>query len=216
MKHVSAMQWFRYASNDLSFAEWVGLGVHTASCSQCRAQWREQRRLAAMAPVPGAESSRHHWVLASAAVVLSLVVWVSVGGDTAGSDLRPKGASLFQLYLAGSGASLGSTCQGGDKVQATVKSERRYVIVLLKSADGSVQVLHPSGGAVSVEVSLEQPMLPQRWELDDSPGEETFVALFSHEPVSASEAVNWVKSGSWPSSVEHLERACVKSRGDGR
>jgi hypothetical protein len=88
-----------------------------------------------------------------------------------------------------------------------VKSERRFVMILLLSGDGQLQVLHPLDGASSAEVAKET---PHSWELDDALGREQFIAFFSDEPVAATDARQWAREGQWPTHIEAIQRSCTK------
>lgn len=124
---------------------------------------------------------------ALAAVALVLVLRLPPG-DT----LTTKGTDVFMLYSHHQGTTelLPEHCHPGDALRARYSTQHPYLLILGQDVSGQVQVLFPFAGSHSQKLLQGQGLTPDSWVLDQRPGEEIFVALFSQQPLAARDIVN--------------------------
>jgi hypothetical protein len=229
-RHPSSLVWFRLASGDLHAHEWLGLQWHVFRCSECRARLQRERIAFASVPpppsLPGLSSYsskvRAGWrVPALAGAVFVATLWVFVVRMDLGSeqgareDLTPKGSSSFELRQVDADATsrpLSGRCHAGQRVQPTVESSHRYVIIIAIEPSGEARPLFPREGEQSAVVpKSEKGRLPESWTFDATPGTERFVAFFTDAPLSRTEALKLAQArGRAPSGIERVERSCEK------
>lgn len=155
-----------------------------------------RRRAAADAPA-GPRVSRPVWGLAAAAVlfVLAVPLWRSLAPDAT----RTKGAdqALYVYRRTASGAELlpdRGTARPGDLLQLAYFVRGAGTVVIL-SLDGRGQVtLHVPQPGATPPAAGRRTLLPDAYELDDAPGFERFILLWSAQPFAAADAVRAAES----------------------
>jgi len=136
---------------------------------------------------------------AAAAVVTTLLVTGGVG-EAPPLD-RVKGVTDLQAALLRDGKVVrvepGLVARPGDEIQFRVDTaDFGHVIVLGVDGTGEISVYQPLDGGVSVAVEPGAGRtLDPAFRLDDAPGPEVYVALFTAEPIASRDATAMV--GSW-------------------
>jgi len=140
---------------------------------------------------------------AAAAVVATLLVTAGVGESPALDRL--KGMTDLQAALLRDGKVVhvepGLVARPGDEIQFRVDTaDFGHVIVLGVDGTGEVSVYQPQDGgdSVAVEPGAGRTLDPA-FRLDDAPGPEVYVALFTAEPFASRDAAamvrTWVDDG---------------------
>ena len=136
---------------------------------------------------------------ATAAVVLALVL-LPVGPQPPGREgtsERTKGSSWMEIAVSRGASSFpyaGQPLREGDILVFRYSSPRAYLLLLTLEASGRVRVLLPVDGRTSMSIQRGAKIrLPQGIELDDYPGPERLIALFSDGPLSAAEVTTEVE-----------------------
>lgn len=136
--------------------------------------------------------------LGLAALVAVVVVPRVTGGQTEDEVyVGVKGKEpLFEVFAqrdAGSAFAVkeGTTLKPKDRIRFVVNpAGARYVLVASRDGKGAFTVYYPFGAAESAPVDARAPRrteLPDAVELDETPGAERLVAVFSDAPVRAAE-----------------------------
>ncbi len=209
MNHPFSRTWFQFHASDLSLRQWITFRLHVWRCQTCRQ--RLNAELEERSSFEGARAPRR-WILAPVAVALGLsIVLLRVTQNT--DDLRPKGGSRFDLIVADSPAhALGARCAPGDRLQASVRTERAHFVIVGVDPFGKTRTLFPLDGLQSAPRPEGLFQLPNSWTLDAAVGRERFVAFFSDEPI-ASEAAQQAAVLGRPSlnGAEAIVRDCSKA-----
>lgn len=239
-RHPSELGWLLYQSKELRRWRYPRLWWHLRCCRSCRE--REEsllqerarydaapersleieslvRRFATNDRSPeGAVTKRRRtssWILtAAAAAAICILVLVRPWRIT--PDLIPKGSDFVTMYVQrGETVSvLGDTCRPGDKLRAYYRSGKKYVLIVGVDTQGVLQTLHPSGGDSSAIISTDSMYTPGSWVVDESPGRERIVTIFSEQPVVLKEAAALVASTSpeysFRKGVVVIETGCRK------
>jgi hypothetical protein len=152
---------------------------------------------------------RPWWPWAAAVLVATGVAVVLLPRSP---DLRPKGGDLFVLEAERDGRveRLGPICSAGLAVRARVETQEPLLLVLGRDDTGVVQVLYPIGGRRSAPVPPVGTSTPGSWILDDTPGTQRFLAVFSRDPVDAGAAAAWFE-GPPPAGITVARASCEKT-----
>lgn len=134
--------------------------------------------------------------VAAAALVLAVAQPWRDGGPTPADDgaaVRVKGAVALDLYTLQDGdvieAEPGVVLRPGDRIQFTYTSgPLNHLIVLGVDGRGTLSRYYPERGADSLAVAPgSRVVLEDSLVLDDAPGPEVFVAVFSDDPLQVAE-----------------------------
>ena len=119
---------------------------------------------------------------AAAAVALVLIRRPAVNDQ--GDDIQTKGGIALVIHTAG-----GSTLATGDSVAAGERirfevagTQAGFVAVIGTDSAGTRTVYYPYGGSQAVAIGDRDRVLPGAIQLDATPGDERFVAVFSTRP----------------------------------
>jgi len=215
MKHISALTWFRFESNDLNLGEWAGFRWHLLRCETCRAQLTQRAVLGGDESAPSrVPISRLGIAFTAVLCLVGTAFFFARARLEPDPDLTMKGESAFSLVVITPQATgFGSRCAPGDVVQAEVRTSKEFIVVVGVSATGA-QVLYPVTGSRSAEVKDGRARMPNSWVLDDAPGVERFVAVLSDEPLEVAHVVQSVLRGQPIAGTELLIRSCEKDARD--
>ncbi|MCB9654412.1 MAG: hypothetical protein H6729_09825 [Deltaproteobacteria bacterium] len=140
-------------------------------------------------------SPRSPWRFAPLAMASAtgLVVAISLLGEP---DFRAKGdLAVLEVFVTEGEASrpLGASCRAGDRLQGRIVTTRPHVLLLEQDGRGIIRILEAIDGVDSnPKVPADRPTR-RAWMLDDTPGVERFVALFSEAPISEAKAENLLR-----------------------
>ncbi len=184
--------------------EQANIEAHLSGCARCRGRLeelrRERRELYERVPrlELGEARPRPSWrpVLAAACACLLLAVgaWILWGGKQREGGVAFKGEAPALGFRVERG---GRVFEGrahmrlhpGDRLRfAYSLGEDAYLLILNLDGDGKAAVYYPSGGGESLPVRAGQEVfLPGSIRLDEYIGPERIFAVFSREPLSASD-----------------------------
>lgn len=229
--HPSDLMWTQMVDQALTIPQRVRLKFHLRRCERCRLQAqaliqeRETftadpltlRAIAARVAHQEAPSPQlwPWWTriglgaAASAAIAILVVTVSSTRDDT----FSLKGGDSLELVLKRGHEvmPLGERCLPGDAIRARVRSTRRYVLLISLDATGKVSLLFPSAGQASEPVPAENEFIPGSWELDEVPGRERIIAVFSDAPLEFSSVSEALGKSVAIEGAAIVERSCVKA-----
>ena len=126
---------------------------------------------------------------ALAAAAAALIVVPRLRDVPAEDDLLPKGSAIgLIVHVADRAGShrvaSGDTVQAGDRVRFELSVARPgYVAVIGIDGAGTVAVYYPVGGQAPAPIDPRGGgVLPGAVELDDTPGDEQFLAIYAEQP----------------------------------
>lgn len=191
--------------------------AHLDECERCRSRWRElnedkqrfeqfvfARTLPKVEARARAQRSPWAWFrpwmglpavgLAAAAVA----VVVLTGGGTQTEDevyvgVKGQVPSLSVYAQRGAGGSFevarGATLMPKDRIRFAVNpGNAKYLLIVSKDGAGAFSVYHPYGATESVRLEAGRRVeLEEAVELDETPGRERLIAVFSEAPVKAAD-----------------------------
>lgn len=173
-----------------------------------------RRRATQVAPAPVVPAPANGWrwfvpvLLAALVAAFALPMLVRSPDDAYTTDVRVKGGATLVPFVDEAGAMVpydGRTVGEGDVMQFMVRrGDYRQVVVLSVDGQGTVTVFWPEAPSTVAHLSdrAEVP-LPGSITLDDAPGPEVFVAVFTGDVKSAvAEAKATWQSGGEPALVE--------------
>jgi hypothetical protein len=142
-------------------------------------------------------------VTAGAVLLVTLAVIPLVNTNTRKNDdrIRFKGAPSLSFIYRRNGTTAPGTLsgryRGGDRIQITCPATRyRFTCLLSVDMQGTVSFYHPESEAAWCSVP-SQPgvsfVFPGSIVLDDTPGAELVVALFSMDPLPTSAVTGWIE-----------------------
>jgi hypothetical protein len=145
--------------------------------------------------------------VALVAVVAAPRIGTGTKGATGGLDpnLEPyigtKGGASVQVFAKRGTDQLivgaGTTLKPQDRIRFVVEpGGARYVLIASRDGAGQISVYYPYGGDKSGPVTSARQELPDSIELDSVLGREQIFAVFSQEPLLASEVRRAIESGS--------------------
>lgn len=164
------------------------------------------------APRPGRFARWQRWWIAAgtfaaaAAAVLLLIVFRGGGGQRE-DDLGIKGDGVTLVLHAPSGRlASGDTVAPGDRIRFEVLAPRAgYVAIVGIDGTGMATVYVPEHDRDPVRIEPSRGLLPGAIELDATPGEERFYALFSAAPFELDAALDALKAGALPPEISSAE-----------
>ena len=154
-----------------------------------------ERRAARMAPEPPARV-RWRWLFsggALAAAVATVILIVTRRSEPPIDDFQTKGDGVSLIVHAASGSQLktGDTVQPGTRIRFEINAGRRgYVAVVGFDGTGETTVYYPFGSTLPAAIDPRtDPLLPGAVELDATPGDERFFAVYAEQPFSIASVV---------------------------
>jgi hypothetical protein len=147
-----------------------------------------------------------------AVVAAALVIGVVTLPETLG--IRPKGSAFSVLLYRTTGATTigdDTPVSAGDRLKLSFTApENGYLLVLDLDGRERVTVAHPFGGAASAPVTAGPHVFDGSLELDDAPGSEWLIAVFSPEAQDAAPLIAQLKGQSTRASMSvSCERCSV-------
>jgi hypothetical protein len=140
--------------------------------------------------------------LAATAALLVFLVFSTTHGDGEGkgAGVRVKGDPVLRVYaLRGDDVFKvrpGMKLRPADRIRFEVESAgARYLLVASKDGASQVSLYFPMDGVRSGRIPEGKSELPDSVELDQAPGPETLVAVFSAEPLTASLLLEALRAG---------------------
>ena len=138
-------------------------------------------------------SRRLTWIAAPVLAAAAALVMITVGTGPApdGGDLLVKGGAALQVVVRRGDhtapVAAGATLAAGDEIRFVVATPRAgYLLIASVDGRGATTVYHPYGGSQSAPVAAAARLeLPGSIRLDDAPGPERVVALWSSTPLPA-------------------------------
>ena len=142
---------------------------------------------------------------ATAAVALLVVVpalqnpktdpWVGIRGDAVFKVIVARGEARSEV--AGD-----AVLRAGDRLRFVVDpAGAQFALVVSRDGTGAWSVYAPFGGARSVPVGPGEQVLEGAVELDATAGREHLVAVFSDQPLAASDVIRQLTALRWPLSA---------------
>lgn len=207
-EHVSAMTLDALALGSLPAREAAAAEVHLASCARCRGDRDAATELRAhftarvlSRTLPRARRVPRWWWLAVPAFAAAAAVLVIVlarphrplgGSAPAEPDLAIKGDAAWQVIARRADHTFavhdGTKLAAGDRVRfVVVPGASRYLMVASIDGSGVASIYFPWDGEHSALVKGPRAELPDSVVLDDAPGPERLFALFSDQPLAASD-----------------------------
>jgi anti-sigma factor RsiW len=208
--HLSALALDALVLDALPRADRERAEAHLAACEPCRTQVRALRGLQAQLPPRAMTRTldvvhhRERWRslaglarIAIAPVVLAAALLVIVvrlrAPVTATGELAIKGGPAFQIYALRDhtvfAVADGTPLVRGDEIRfAVTPAGATHVLIASLDGGGHVTIYFPYHGERSEPVEpASRTELPGSIVLDDAPGPERVVAVFSTSPVAAAE-----------------------------
>ncbi len=122
--------------------------------------------------------------LAVAAVVLVVIRHPAPASLPDDDDLRAKGAAVsLVIHTADQQLATGDTVSAGTKIRFEAQGATPgYIAIIGIDGARATTVYYPYGAHAAAAIGRENRLLPSAIELDATPGDETFYALFSTTP----------------------------------
>lgn len=218
----STLQVERYVCRDLSEAESMVVKAHIDTCSACAAhmQQLEQQHQSFLALHPFAKFTNAHAPLVSSRrfhcnwsrlfapsfipvysmLIIALIVLPRLLPQNNSVVVRFKGQETISCLVMRKGSiqknSPDFTYQAGDRVQVTYSSgPSRYLALLSVDVSGTVSFYQPNETSDTCSIPIQGKtgkLFPTSIILDNSPGSELVIALFSQTPLLTSSVAAWV------------------------
>lgn len=195
---ISDLQFDKWQAGELGQQVEQRLDLHVASCVRCTERKQQlaadaARFLAEFPTPPRAakpsrlEPRRWRWLAAASsglAAAAALMLWFRAPADDFGT--RSKGTSRLSFFVKHAGevtpGNAGQRVFAGDQLRFTVTTSKpQHLAILGRDGTGATFVYHPaSSHSIEVAAGRDQ-ALPSSIELDDTPGTETFWAIFCND-----------------------------------
>ncbi len=150
---------------------------------------------------------------ATVAVALLVVILTSVDTGNGRGAVRVKGDPALRIY-AKRGESVftvrpGDRLRPGDRIRFVIEpAGSRYLLIVSQSATGALSLYHPPKAAGSGELRPGRAELPGSIELDEAPGTERIISVFSNSPLLVEEVMESLRRvGDKPPTAEEITGA---------
>lgn len=222
-RSCSKLQVERYVCRDLSDAERIEVKAHIDNCSDCSAHMRqlEQQHQSFLALHPFAKFTSAHAPIVSprrfqfvwgrlfapsfipvySVLLIALIVLPRFLPKNNQLAVRFKGQETISCLVMRNGSIQknipGFKYQEGDRVQVTYSAgPSRYLALISVDVSGMVSFYQPNEKSDTCSIPTQGEtgkQFPTSIMLDNSPGSELVIALFSQKPLLTSLVDDWVK-----------------------